>query len=280
MPERRMINSKIWEDEFVGSLTFFERLLWIGLIVSVADDQGRMPYNPAIIRARVLLYDENVTNEKIAETIQNYVEAGKLTRYTDKNGRELIQINNWWRHQSLQWPQASKHKAPDGWTDRERYHTTGRKIVTRNMELDGGYCTPDALPSGLPSELPSAIEESRGEESRGEQSSKELASAALADAPETFDQMQVLVETITGYPSSGSDDVKAINEMLKLNIIRADLEDALAFLTKRGKMAYGPAGVLGSAKTARARRVQKINSKQADQNITTDEQFRAAGYDV
>jgi len=41
MGNRRMISADIFEDEFTGQLNYFERLLWIGLFATVADDQGR-----------------------------------------------------------------------------------------------------------------------------------------------------------------------------------------------------------------------------------------------
>lgn len=41
MANKRMINGDTWEDEFFTSVSLFDRLLWIGCITKLADDQGR-----------------------------------------------------------------------------------------------------------------------------------------------------------------------------------------------------------------------------------------------
>ena len=46
MASKRMINGNMWEDIFFLGLSIFERLLWIGLLTTCADDQGRLQDHP------------------------------------------------------------------------------------------------------------------------------------------------------------------------------------------------------------------------------------------
>jgi hypothetical protein len=199
MTDRRMVAAAVWEDEFVGSLTFFERLLWIGLIVTCADDQGRLAYNLPVIKAKVFIYDDNLALEKIEETIQRIVGAGKLAKYGDEKGKSYLQIINWWKYQSLQWPMASKYPAPEGWTDRYRYHSAERKIVMANMEKPGGFDQASELPKRLGRRLGSQLPRPEGsglgsgtekedeeEESREEESGPGSAIPATAEAAKSL----------------------------------------------------------------------------------------------
>lgn len=206
MADRRMISGEIWQDEFVGSQDFFGRILWVGIITTCADDQGRFPANMSIIRAKVFLYDDSVTCDSIRAGLMQFVEAGKLFLYTDDKGREIFQLVNWWRYQSPQWPQPSKYAAPKGWTDRVRYHGVGRQIITENWSANGGFIK--SLPRGQGSGLPYTIEdeESRVEdgddEGKGRQPTPAAAGGYRDDYSEAFD----LYNKVTGFMAfTGSD---------------------------------------------------------------------------
>ena len=165
MASRRMIASDIFEDEFVGNLSYFERLLWIGMITSVADDQGRLMDNPALIRAKVFLFD-NVTDKEVEAALHKLNVANKIVRYVDGT-KKLIQIIKWWKYQSPSWANPSKHIAPKGWIDRAKYHAQGNKILTFNWDKDGGYV--DDYVAGYVPKLDSAIDKKREEENRQEE---------------------------------------------------------------------------------------------------------------
>lgn len=150
---RRIIDSALFEDDFVGGLDFFGRYLWIGLFSAVADDQGRFLDNAAIIRARVFPYDA-VTDVQVEAVLVQLAEAGKITRY-QVDGKRLVQINHWWVYQQPSWASPSRHPAPEGWVDRVKYHTKGNKIVVLNWDSDGGYV--EGIPNPLPIELPNRL---------------------------------------------------------------------------------------------------------------------------
>lgn len=161
MASRRMISADIFEDEFVASLNYFERLLWIGLFSSVADDQGRMVDNAALIRARVFLYD-TVTDDQVERTLCKLHKAGKIARYVVVS-KQLIQVVKWWEYQTPSWAAPSKYPTPLEWQDRVKYHATGNKIIMKDWDKIGGYVV------GYVSGQDSAIEERRGEERKGEE---------------------------------------------------------------------------------------------------------------
>lgn len=168
MANRRMIASDIFEDDFIGSLSYFERLLWIGLITSVADDQGRMMDNPALIRSNVFLYDK-VEDSQVENTISRFSVACKIARYV-AGDKHLLQIVNWWKYQTPSWASPSKYPPPTNWVDRYKYHTTGNKVIVCNWDNVGGYVGGYVVPLDRP------IEERRGEdgEVKGEVEVKEL----------------------------------------------------------------------------------------------------------
>lgn len=165
MANKRMIAGDIFEDDFISGLNYFERLLWIGLITSVSDDQGRMMDSPALIRSRVFLFDAAVQDSEVERALRKINTAGKIVRYVAGN-KALIQIVNWWKYQAPAWASPSKYPAPTGWTDRAKYHSLGNKVIITNWDNIGGYI------AGYVPSVCSAIEDgdvngdvkSRGEE--------------------------------------------------------------------------------------------------------------------
>jgi len=137
MTNKRMINGDTFEDEFFTTLSIFDRLLWIGCITKLADDQGRFRDNVALIRSNLFPMDDIPLND-IEKAIQLFSIDGRILRY-EKDGKKLIQIVNWWKHQKPRWASASNYPAPDGWVDRYRYHGEGNKILESNWNSTGGY---------------------------------------------------------------------------------------------------------------------------------------------
>ena len=63
MANKRMINGDTFEDEFFTTLSVFDRLLWIGCITKLADDQGRFRDNAALIRSNLFPMDDIPLND-------------------------------------------------------------------------------------------------------------------------------------------------------------------------------------------------------------------------
>ena len=249
MANRRMLASDIFMDDFIGRLNYFERLVWIGLITSVADDQGRAMDNPAIIRSFVFLYDQ-IEDGDVETAIRSFSTAGKIARYVSGN-KHLIQIVNWWKYQTPAWASPSKYPAPNGWVDRAKYHTAGNKIIMVNWDKPGGY-----IASYVPA-VDSAIEEGdvKGEgEGEGKGDGK---GEAGAPAPDPFTDMTNLIQRKTGYLPVGG-DIQVINEFISRGVIEADIDGAMAFL-KDKKQVHGAADLQRSVYVAMAKRIQGSN---------------------
>ncbi len=137
MANKRMIASDIWRDDFVCSLDYFQRLLWIGMVVTCADDQGRLQDRAGFIASDVFP-GEMLSYETIEDALSHFQHEGKIVRYLDGKVR-LIQIVNWWGYQSPAWAMPSKYLPPDGWVDRVKMHTKDNKVHTMNWEEKGGY---------------------------------------------------------------------------------------------------------------------------------------------
>lgn len=154
----RTIEPSIWRDEFFTSLSMLERLLWIGILSRCADDQGRLANNAALIRSDVFPVDD-VPLDEIRQAVQKFIDQGKLHSYS-MNGKELLQISNWWKYQSnARWMSASILPPPEKWVDRIRCHTKGNELKVINWDHPGGFNGhhPATVNSSLNSELYSGV---------------------------------------------------------------------------------------------------------------------------
>ena len=160
MSNRRMINSDLFSDDIFMELDDVTRLVWIGLIVMSADDQGRLQDNELLIKSQIFPMD-NKSPDKIKSSLDILEGHGMIYRYKSGN-KKLIQIVNWWKHQTPSWASASAYPPPEGWIDREKYHTIGNKIASTNWDTLGGF-------NGLHSRLPkSKVSGLVGNESDGD----------------------------------------------------------------------------------------------------------------
>lgn len=165
----RNIDHEIFSDEWFGTLDLHQRILWLGILVNCADDQGRLINSPLRIRLKVFPYDTQITVEQIQATLNNFIESQKLLSYkAGLNGarKDCLQVVNWWRYQkTTAWAAPSEHPAPEGWMDRIRCHSVGNVIRLENWDLDGGYLEgTKALPSdSVVTAKPRPLSESEGE---------------------------------------------------------------------------------------------------------------------
>lgn len=154
---RRMLNSEMFSDEVFIQLDDITRLIWVGLIVGVADDQGRLLDNPVIIKAKIFPADTKST-QRIQKSLKILENHGLIYRYT-KNKKNIIQIVNWWKHQTPSWASPSTFEAPDGWVDREKYNAGDKKVTMNGWDTCGGFIgiptdKPIGIPNGIPTDEP------------------------------------------------------------------------------------------------------------------------------
>ena len=194
MATKRMIETEIWQDEFFTSLPIFDRLLWVGLITGCSDDQGRLQDVPAIIRSKVFP-TEDIKLSDIENSLSRYCTAGKIARYT-VDGKRLIQIVKWWKHQTPRWAARSLYPAPEGWIDRVRCHTTGNRIDEDNWDSIGGYIANCITPNTI------LYVNGNGE-------------VNVKDDVKQFDVIFSHLDSMIGCPLGGNSDVDTAEVMLK-----------------------------------------------------------------
>lgn len=140
---RRMVDGSFFTNERVAKMPQLCRLFLLGLIANVADDQGRMSANPALLRATVLPF-EDIGLTEIQEFLEILVENNTLVLY-EADGKQVAQLVNWWQYQEqMQYAAPSKLLPPDGWKDRIRLTVgRGKAALTYGWHLRDGTIVPD-----------------------------------------------------------------------------------------------------------------------------------------
>lgn len=256
MASRRMIASDIFEDDFFISLDTFARLLWIGLIVRCADDQGRLQDNAILIKSQIFPAD-NIDPKIIESLLEAYHQVGKAYRYV-ADGKKLIQIVNWWKYQTPVWANKSKYPAPANWIDREKYHAGEKKIVTRNWDLPGGFAKHVTNPVTNP--VTNGLNEvnvNDKHEMRGDENTKD---PEATDDDGLFDALRMAIES-RGILPAGEKDVTSIIELVNCGVTKEDLLAGIDWKAgnNNGKPVRYVSQVVGPAKTAMAKRLQNVN---------------------
>ncbi len=110
MARKRMIDPGFWIDEKLGTIPATARLLFMGLI-SNADDDGRLPGHPALIKSQIFPYDIDISHEQVEEWMKLLKELDIIQIYSVSN-QTYIQINNFSKHQTISRPTPSKYPSP------------------------------------------------------------------------------------------------------------------------------------------------------------------------
>lgn len=195
MANRRMIYQDFFEDDYFGTVEIGLRLLWIGLIAAAADDQGRILDNSALIRAKVFMYDSDITDKQIDSWLDKLNADGKIIRYV-ADGKNLIQIAKWWDYQTPSWASESKYPALPRWTDRIKCHVAGGTIKNVNWDKDGGIH--NGIGSTLPKPKGRPINDINDDINDDYDDDYDGESTKITS--NLFEQCQVIYETKKGYP--------------------------------------------------------------------------------
>jgi hypothetical protein len=215
MANRRMMSSELFLDDVFIKLDDITRLVWIGLIVAVADDQGRMQDNYLLIRSQIFPADTK-NPARIATSIDVLIKEGLLHRYS-KKGKKLLQIVNWWKHQTPSWASASAYPPPDRWVDREKYHALGNKVEVKNWDAQGGF-------SLLPTTLPTRVGSLYGESDVKSDVKSDCEGNSLVEQPaeKEEDLASAFVEVfsnLTGLkPKKTEEEIEMVDRFVKLGI--------------------------------------------------------------
>lgn len=293
MASRRMIKSNIWEDEFIGELSVFQRLVWIGLFSSVADDQGRLLDNPVIIRAKLFPYDD-ISVTEIEEALKAFDDAEKIQRYS-VGGKKLIQILRWWENQNPQWAQPSSYPPPAGWLDgirtrmnnqyfEENWNKKGMRsdeadcdqpdicsddptdtcsdncsgerspeLTSRTVRAGGQYPDPVQDPDPDPDPVPG--EQICALACEKQQKTGDQTGDQAGD--DDFTRLQHALESVIGLPISPG-DIPPIQQMIKIGATRADIQAAAEWMVSTGKTIRYVGQLYGPVEVAVAKRHQAL----------------------
>ncbi len=105
MARIRTIKPEIWQDPKIGTLSHGGRLTYIGLITQ-ADDDGRLEYHPRMLRSRLFLWDDDVTDDTVDGWVAEVEATGMIRRYS-RNGNTYVDIPNYPKHQKIDKPTPS-----------------------------------------------------------------------------------------------------------------------------------------------------------------------------
>ena len=99
MARIRTIKPEFWTDEKLAPLPAIVRLTFLGL-VSMADDAGRLV--DSVKHLDGLLFAES--DDSCGESLKLLEECGCIQRGVAENGRRVIQITGWTKHQRVDKP--------------------------------------------------------------------------------------------------------------------------------------------------------------------------------
>lgn len=109
MARIRTIKPELPADEKLGGCSIAARYLFV-MLISQADDDGRMRGNPAFVRGSCLPYDD-VSLQQVDEWLSELAAGGFLTRYAVE-GERYVALNAWHKNQRIDKPRASQIPEP------------------------------------------------------------------------------------------------------------------------------------------------------------------------
>lgn len=251
MASRRMLASDIFTDEFFCDLTITERLLWIGIIVQCADDQGRLQDKPHLINSRIFP-DDGLSISIINSGLTKFSQTGKITRYKIQD-KSLIQINNWWTYQTPAWANPSKFPPPNDWIDRIKIHVSGNKVHIENWDNPGGYIGMYVPPVHKPIEEGDVNGDVNGEDEVGD----------FAKFNDTFQEKTHL----TNYTPMVA--IKAFEEITKAGATIEDMIMAIEQMVEKSYVLVSPASIVNPTINCMNYRLRK-NKNNSNGDTTQD----------
>ena len=114
MARIRTVKPELFSSFTMSSVSIPARFLFVGLLTE-ADDAGRLMDSPKKLCGILFPHDENVTERKVAQWLNELVDAGCINRYSAGQGRYLF-FPNWTDHQKISHPTESKFPEPSGET--------------------------------------------------------------------------------------------------------------------------------------------------------------------
>ena len=229
MARTRSIKPEFWSDEKVGTLSFMERLLFLGMW-NFSDDEGLIKASPLYLKAMVFPYD-NMKEKDIESAIQN-LSSKQLIFCFLQNNQQYAWIIKFRVYQRIDKPQKPINPAPSiqntkyrtAIFKRDNYlcHICGEITEISTNSNDSNFPTVDhIIPQSkggnhYPSNLKTAC--SKCNKARGNTDFNQFQDDST-NVPRTFiDETETETETETVADASKSDEIpyKEIIEYLNL----------------------------------------------------------------
>lgn len=112
------IDPDIFADDDFFVLPDKTKLLYIGLI-ALADDQGRVRAHLQLLKSKLFPAD-SLDLQNINHRLEILAKARFIILY-EVDGKQYIQMRDWWKQQTNNRPKPSKYPAPPDWQDKTGY---------------------------------------------------------------------------------------------------------------------------------------------------------------
>jgi DnaD/phage-associated family protein len=137
----RNITPEIWTDDWFAEQEPIGKLVWIGIITRVSDDQGRFRHNAELVKSQLFPMSAHPTATEVDLWLATFIKDERLIPY-EASGKKLLQVRNWWKHQgNANWMKASEYPAPPMWADWYKYQTKAGVVDSHKA---GGVEKPQA----------------------------------------------------------------------------------------------------------------------------------------
>jgi hypothetical protein len=110
MARNRLIKKEFFRDPKIGALPFGCRLLFQALWIA-ADDTGHAVADRRLIKGEAFPYDDEVTQETVADWLGLLADAGMIVLY-EVAGQKYLHIVNFLRHQTINKPSKFEYPKP------------------------------------------------------------------------------------------------------------------------------------------------------------------------
>jgi len=109
MARNRLIKPELWSSKRINKISLQSNLLFIALL-NFCDDYGLIPDSNRLILGNCFPFRENVSEKDIEKWKKELVDVGLVFAF-EYNGKLLLSISNWERHQTV--PNRSKRNYLD-----------------------------------------------------------------------------------------------------------------------------------------------------------------------
>lgn len=246
MAEFRNIHTRIWADSWFCELCPDEKLLFIYLFSNPAASVCGMYELPN----RTMSLDTGLALDRVSEILDTFSKAGKV-HYEDG----VIWVVNLKKYNSSG---DSIKVLARARKDLEILADSNLKRMYFEYENHTLSRNQDTLSEKV------SRDESRRDESETETRRDEttpLADDYHSEEPDEFERIRRLLVTVTGVIGSGRGDIQAIDEIIKIGAIDADILAATQWAHDQGKTIRYFSSLVGPIATAKAKRIQGGNGK-------------------